>query len=106
MNNQHFTTTILVDQNPEEVFKAINNVRGWWSQEIDGNTASLNDEFTYRYQDVHQCKMRLVEVDYGKKVVWLVVDNYFSFTNDKSEWTGDKIIFDISEQDNKTMLYP
>jgi len=104
MNNQHFTTTILVDQNPEEVFKAINNVRGWWSQEIDGNTASLNDEFTYRYQDVHQCKMRLVEVDYGKKVVWLVVDNYFNFTNDKSEWTGDKIIFDISEQDNKTML--
>lgn len=104
MDAKNFTTTIVVDQSPSEVFNAITNVRGWWSKELEGRSEKLNDEFTYHYKDVHRCKMKLIEVDPGKKVIWLVLDNYFSFTNDKSEWTGTKIIFDITEQDGKTTL--
>jgi Activator of Hsp90 ATPase homolog 1-like protein len=104
MNTPDFTTTIVVDNSPKEVFDAINNVRGWWSQNIEGNTEKLNDEFLYHYKDVHICKMKLVEVIPGKKVVWLVLDNYFSFTQDKSEWKDTKIIFEISEKDDKTQL--
>jgi hypothetical protein len=32
MKNQHFSTTILLDQTPKEVFDAVTNVRGWWSE--------------------------------------------------------------------------
>jgi len=104
MNNQDFNTTILVDRAPKEVFNAINNVRGWWSEEIEGGTENLNDEFLYHFKDVHVCKMRLVEVVPNKKVVWLVVDNYFSFTKDKTEWKDTKIIFEIAEKDGSTEL--
>jgi hypothetical protein len=41
MKNQDFTTTISVDQSPEEVFEAITNVLGWWSGEIEGGTGML-----------------------------------------------------------------
>jgi len=104
MSTQDFTTTLLVDRSPKEVFDAINNVRGWWSEEIEGSTEKLNDEFTYHYQDVHRCKMRLIEVVPDKKVVWLVLDNYFNFTKDKSEWKGTKVIFEISKQGGQTQI--
>ena len=105
MTTSDFTTTIQVDQTPEEVFNAINNVRGWWSEEIEGSTDKLNDEFRYHYQDVHRCKMKIIEFIPNEKVVWLVLDNYFKFTKDKSEWTGTKISFEIAEQDNKPGNY-
>jgi uncharacterized protein YndB with AHSA1/START domain len=104
MTTSDFATTILVDQPPEEVFNAINNPRGWWSEEIEGSTEKLNDEFTYHYKDVHISKMKLIEVIPNKKVVWLVMDNHFNFTKDQSEWTGNKIIFEITEKGNKTHL--
>lgn len=104
MENQNFTISIQVDQSPKEVFNAINNVRGWWSEEIEGGTEKLNDEFTYHYKDVHIAKMKLIEVITDKKVVWLVIDNHFNFTKDINEWKGNKIIFEIDQKDNKTQL--
>jgi hypothetical protein len=104
MTTTDFTTTITVNQTPEQVFKAINNVRGWWSEEIEGNTENLNDEFRYHYKDVHISRMKLIEVIPNKRVVWLVMENHFNFTKDKSEWKDNKIIFEITEKENKTHL--
>jgi len=104
MKTTNFTTTILVDRTPEQAFNAINNVRGWWSEEIEGATDKLNSVFDYHYEDVHRCKMKIIELVPNKKAVWSVLENYFKFTKDKSEWVGTKIIFDISEKDDKTEI--
>lgn len=102
MTNQNLTTAFTVDQSPEEAFAAINNVRGWWSGEIEGGTDNLGDVFTYRYRDVHFSKQKIAEFIPGKKVVWLVLDSYLSFIKDKSEWNGTKIVFEIAEKGDKT----
>ena len=87
------------------MFDAINNVRGWWSEEIEGNTGTLGDEFTYRHKDVHSCKLKLIEVIPDKKVVWLVLDNHFNFTEDESEWKDTKITFEVSRKDDETEVH-
>ena len=102
MDNQDFTTSILVGQNTKEAFDAITNVRGWWSEEIEGGTSKQGDVFKYHYKDIHICKMKLVEVIPNKKVVWHVLENDFNFTKDKSEWIDTKVIFEINEKGNKT----
>ncbi|MCH5598880.1 SRPBCC family protein [Niabella ginsengisoli] len=104
MTNQHFTTSFLVKATAQQVFDAINNVRGWWSENIEGPTDKLNTQFDYHYQDVHRASIKVVEFVPGKRVAWHVVDNYFKFTVDKSEWTGTDIIFEISEKDGQTHL--
>lgn len=104
MAKQDFTTTIVVDQAPGEVFNAINNPQNWWSGEIEGSSSKLDDEFTYRYKDLHLSKQRVVEMIPDQKVVWLVTESEINYAEDKREWTGTKIMFEIDEKNGKTQL--
>ncbi|MEO8607861.1 MAG: SRPBCC family protein [Chloroflexota bacterium] len=100
--NQNYSATFTVDQTPEEAFAAINNPRGWWSQEIEGDTTELGAEFNYHYRDVHRAAFKITEFVPGKKVVWHVVDNYFNFIQDKNEWVDTDVVFEVAAKDGKT----
>ena len=106
MRTEDYTTSFTVGQSPAEVFDAINNVRGWWSGEpgIEGSTEKLGDEFTYRYNPHHYSKQKITEFIPGKKIVWLVLESQLNFIEDKSEWKGTKITFEISKKGNKTEI--
>lgn len=102
MKSQDYSATFVVDATPEAAFAAINNVRGWWSGQIEGDTDRLGAEFTYRVPEVHYSKMKIVELIPGKKVVWDVLDSDIRYTQDNTEWTGTTISFAISAQGEKT----
>ncbi|MEQ9377499.1 MAG: SRPBCC domain-containing protein [Imperialibacter sp.] len=104
MEEKGYTTTIVVDKTPAEVFAAINNVRGWWQGEVVGNTDKLNDEFTYQMGDMHFSKQKIVEMFPNDKVVWLVTESNLSFVDKKDEWTNTKLQFDITPAGDQTEL--
>jgi uncharacterized protein YndB with AHSA1/START domain len=104
MTKQDFTTTFTVDQSPNEVFKAINNVRGWWEGEIEGSTDHLGAVFTYRFKDFHRSTHKITEFVPGRKVVWHTTDASINFVKDKTEWNGTDIVFEIAWKGDKTEL--
>jgi len=107
-----YSTTIEIEATPKEVFNCINEVPGWWvrevvgtSTEFEGASAKLNDVFILRHGDVHYSKHKLTEVTPDKKVVWLVTDSKLTWIKEnKQEWTGTKMIFEIVPKEEKTAL--
>jgi hypothetical protein len=96
---QNYTSTFTVDRTPQEAFAAITNVRGWWSEEIEGVTDQVGGEFDHHFKDVHRCRIRVTELVPGRKVAWRVLDNYFNFITDQAEWKDTEVVFEISEAD-------
>ena len=83
MKKQDYTASITVNATPQEAFKSINSVTKWWTENLEGSSQKLNDEFTVRFGDVHVSTQKLVEVIPDKKVVWLVTDSKLNFIKDK-----------------------
>ena len=104
MKTKDYTTSFTVDQSPEGVFDAINNVRGWWSEEIDGRTDQLGAEFEFHHKDVHRSTHKITEFVPGKKVVWRTLDSQIDFVKDTTEWNGTEVVFEITRKDDKTEL--
>jgi len=104
MKTEAFTTSFTVDQSPDEVFRAVSNVRGWWSEAIEGSSDSPGAEFTYHYKDFHRSTQKITEYVPGRKVVWHVTQAQINFVENKNEWTGTDVVFEIGRKGGKTEL--
>jgi len=97
MQQQDFTTSIVVDKSAASAFNAIKAISGWWHGEINGIAEKVSDEFEYRFGNVHFSKQRVTEMIPNAKIVWEVTDSYLSSFKNPAEWTGTKLIFEIAE---------
>lgn len=104
MTTQDFQTTLLIDATPDRVFDAITDVRGWWSEEIEGRTDALGAVFEFRFQDLHRSTHEITELVRGKRVAWRTVDARINFVKDKTEWNGTNVVFDIEKRGEQTAL--
>jgi Activator of Hsp90 ATPase homolog 1-like protein len=90
-----FTTTITVEQTPEEVYAAVLDVRAWWTGEIEGSADRVGDTFTYVHPPHHHTVQRVVELEPARRVVWEVTESRMTSLADPEEWTGSRIVIDI-----------
>jgi uncharacterized protein YndB with AHSA1/START domain len=104
MSDNSLTIEIVVTSTPEEVFDAITNVKRWWSEGVDGETAALGGEFTFTDYNDLWCRFRLTEATPGKRIVWQVVDSRLDFIENHTEWTGTQVIFEIAPTPAGTRL--
>lgn len=109
MSPVDFTRTLTTSKTPAEVFQTVLEIRNWWSglfaETFEGQSAQLNDEFTFSAGGgAHYSKQKLVELIPNQKLVWEVVDSKLNFLKKQNEWTGTKLVFEISESGAQTIL--
>jgi NAD(P)-dependent dehydrogenase (short-subunit alcohol dehydrogenase family) len=90
-----FTLAFTVPQSPREVFDAITNVAGWWSDRIDGPTATLGAEYVFWHRDLHRSTQRTTELVRDRRLVWRVTRSELSFLKERAAWDGHELVFDV-----------
>lgn len=103
MVNKNFHKTIKVDASAAEAMKKISAVNKWWAKNIKGKTTMLNDKFTVDFGKTF-VDFEIAELIPNKKVVWEVTNCNLHWINNKQEWNGTRVVFEISEMKNATKI--
>jgi hypothetical protein len=103
MTTTDFTTTVVVDQTPQEAFDAIANVNAWWAKSFKGSAKKVNDMFNVTFGDTF-VDFKITEAVPGKRVVWLITDCNLHWLKDKKEWNGTQVVWDIAPAGNTTEI--
>jgi len=61
MEKLDYTASISVNTTPAQAFKSINNVSKWWTENVEGRSEKLNDEFIVRSGDIHIQNIKLLK---------------------------------------------
>ncbi len=103
MTTTDFITTLVVNKTPEEAFDAIANVSGWWAKNFKGEAKSEDDVFSVIFGETF-VDFKIAEAIPGKKVVWQVTDCNLHWINDKKEWKGTRVVWEITPVGNATEI--
>ena len=109
MKKENFAYSLKSSKTPEDIFRLLLNIEQWWfglyEETIKGKSHKLNDEFSFKAGGgVHYSKQKLIELIPNKRIVWLVTDSELNFLSNPGEWINTKICFDISGEDDGTMV--
>ena len=80
MEKQDYHAVIAVDGAAQDVFNSINSISKWLTNDLEGSSQKLNDEFTGHFGDMHISTQKIVAFIPGKIVVWLVTGSQLSLS--------------------------
>ena len=90
---------LVINSSPEEIYSAITTKEGvanWWTEETEiGN--KIGEINIFDFGDRYHNEMKILKLIPNKKVEWECLEG------DK-EWIGTKLIFEIEEKDNNSVL--
>ena len=100
---QNYHSSISANISPAEALEKISRVDEWWALNFEGSAKSLDDIFTVRFGTTW-VTFKITEAIQDKKIAWHVIDCYLPWLNDKTEWTGTTVVFEVSDKDNFTTI--
>jgi hypothetical protein len=103
MTKTNFQLSITVSASTEEALAKINQVNKWWAKKVIGKSEKLNDQFTVDFGSTW-VDFRITELKPDERVVWTVTDCNLEWIQNKKEWNGTDVIFDITHKNGATQI--
>ncbi len=103
MNQQNYNSRISVDVTPQQAIKSISNARGWWATNFTGHSKQFHDRFTVRFGKTFAI-IQIVEYIADKKIIWQIEDCYLPLFNNKNQWNGTSIVWEVSSKGHSTEI--
>ncbi|KQS92557.1 SRPBCC domain-containing protein [Chryseobacterium sp. Leaf394] len=109
MSTQNFSYSFSTSKSPEEVYEILINPKNWWiglhNEIITGKSENVNDEFSFSAGNgAYNSVQKLEEIILNEKIIWEVIESNLTFLKETDEWTGTKISFGISKENDKTKI--
>lgn len=100
---RNYQSSIQTAIAPEAAYAEIRHVAKWWNKRVTGAAEKIGDRFKVDFGPtwVEFC---VVESVPNKKIVWRVTDCYLHWINDKTEWTGTKVVWDLEQAKGATKV--
>jgi uncharacterized protein YndB with AHSA1/START domain len=90
---------ITINAPRDKIYAALTTLDGlssWWTSTTSGDGAAADSTLEFRFGQ-HVVKMRVDELQGGKRAVW-------ECTQATPDWIGTKVTFDLSEDAGRTTL--
>ena len=97
-----YAVELELAKSADDVFDHVVDLSKWWPEDFEGENLKLNAEFVLKTGDSHYSKNKVMEFAPGKKLVWLTTQS--KRTTDNFDWTGTKMIFELTPKDDSTLL--
>ena len=84
-----------------KAFDGICRVSGWWAKHIEGSTQKLDSVFTVRFGETF-VTFKVTDYQPNTRTVWTVADCNLHWQEDKTEWTGTKVVWELTGKTKST----
>ena len=101
-----YQSSIVVHTSAAAIFTSLTTkIHEWWTESIEGSAKNSNDWFTVRFGNTFKA-FEVEEIIPDKKIIWKCIDARIDMPSleNKSEWTGTKIVWEMYPENGSTKL--
>jgi hypothetical protein len=103
MTHVDYSLSITAKITAREALERISRVSEWWTKGFTGASQKLGDRFTVRFGETF-VDFTIVEVIPEERTVWQVTNSYLHWINNKTEWTGTRIVWEVLAEHETTTV--
>ncbi len=101
--SQDYTCVVKANVSAEDAYRKVSRISEWWNRGATGSTQQAGDKFRVDFGETW-VDFELVEAIPNRRMVWSVIDCHLHWLKNKTEWTGTRVVWDLTSVNGATTI--